>query len=228
MATRDYYIRYSPWNTTPFGEQFIGAYLLTVPVRIVYQRSTPSSINNDKKNTYSAPVQVDIDSNNEWGGALLPDEAPAPEDVLTPRGVMPPCTYRTLSGNSEGAGSLTDTGNLDYSLGGYSWYVDGGNFCSMIAATSKQDYVDAGWANDINSIDSLRDNLITWCTNNIQYTFWNASFENALWESVNIVIDPTTWEHLIYIGNDPISTYSTSVADTGNSAVTIASLDDWS
>jgi hypothetical protein len=226
MATRTYYVRYtSPWSSIPFGVQFQGAYIFSVPQRIIYRITFPTYIDWDKKNTFNNPVVVQrIDGINYWGGALHPLESPSSGG---PYGVIPACTYRTLPDNSGLDGSLSNDGNLYYSIGGYSYHLNANNSTYCRVAETKQEYVDCGWANDIDSIDSLRDNLITFCSNNLQYTFKDSPMVNALWESVNIVIDRDTWKHIIYIGNDPLATYSTSVADTNNAAVNIASLEDY-
>ena len=219
MATRNYFVRYtSGWATIPFGEQFRGSYMLSVPASIAYYNLSDHSQDSVKRNTTKLITNFrsgdSFSVTTPWGGIGGESNVPRPSTVLGANngfGLFPVLLYQTI-GTPNQAGYIDSSGNLN-KLGDRFTYSTSPYF-SYIQKFEKADYVYIGWGNV--SREQFANNLIEWCSYNIHPNLVG-DLQLDYWNNINIIINPDTFDHLIYPGNDPYADDTFSVADATGS-----------
>lgn len=232
MATRNYFVRYtSGWATLPFGEQFRGSYVLSVPAAIQYYNLADHSQDLFKRNTtrritnFIGTGGINT-TTTPWGGIGGESNVPRPSTILSANngfGLFPILLYQT-KGTPNQVGYIDSSGNLGM-LGSTPtrFILSESPRFSYIEKFEKADYVYIEWGNV--SREQFANNLIEWCSYNIHPNLVGDP-QLDYWDNINIVINPDNYEHLIYPGNDPYADDTFTVADA-TGFINLADLTDW-
>jgi hypothetical protein len=224
MATRNYFVReiesWNAWNPIGNWDQYRNSYMFSIPAQIAV--AYPNSI---KMNDTRCIIDMDI----TWGagGGHFSEYAPKPEyadgPVMRNRGIMAGLLYHTIGTTTQSYGKITSGGDLVY-FDNSERKIITPNTTAWGWTSTDYDYI--GWGGGGNN---FKYRILSWCQKNIHETFLK-SFSPILdqvWINVNIVLNRSTLQHLIYPGNDPLATETYNLDDISD-RVAFKSLTDWS